>query len=226
MVDRRVGLVWDRGACFVAAGERVRAGAHGATGRERPETQRRILDAAIQVFSEKGYYAAAVDDIVRASDTSKGSFYHFFPSKQGIFLALVDQFSALMVERVQAAIARERGALGKVDAALGAVLETLAGHRRLARILLVEAAGLGHAFQTKLLEVHAGFAQAIQAHLDRAVEEGSIPPLDTEIAAYAWLGAINEVVTRWLFAGAPDPLEDALPELRRLLLRSIGVEAP
>lgn len=188
------------------------------------DTKRRILEAAAEVFAEKGYYATAVDDIVRASDTSKGSFYHFFPNKQGIFLSLVDHMYSMLLRRVESAIEQERGAIHKVDAALRTVLGEFARHRRLARILLIEAAGLGHAFNDKLFQLHAGFAGLIKRYLDRAVAEGSIPPLDTELAAYAWLGAINEVVTRWLYTGQPDPLDKALPELRAMLLRSIGAE--
>lgn len=189
---------------------------------DEPATKRRILEAAAEVFADKGYYAAAVDDIVRASDTSKGSFYHFFPSKQGIFLALVDHMYSVLLRRVEAAIAKEQGALNKVDAALRAVLCEFSRHRRLAKIMLIEAAGLGHAFNDKLFQLHAGFAALIKRHLDRAVEEGSIAPLDTDLAAYAWLGAVNEVVTRWVHTGQPDPLDAALPELRAMLLRSIG----
>lgn len=191
---------------------------------DQPKTKRRILEAAADVFADKGFYATAVDDIVRASDTSKGSFYHFFPSKQGIFLALVDHMYSVLLRRVDEAIEREQGALNKVDAALRTVLSEFSRHRRLAKILLIEAAGLGHAFNDKLFELHAGFAQLIQRYLDRAVAEGSIPPIDTNLASYAWLGAINEVVTRWVHLGQPDPLEAALPELRAMLLRSIGAQ--
>lgn len=191
-------------------------------GRTRPQTRERLLEAAIKVFSEKGYYATAVDDIVAASDTSKGSFYNFFPSKQEIFLALVDRLFGRLVSRVEASVAEKRGALPKVDAALHAALDEISRHRRIARILFIEAAGLGHAFNEKLFELHKSFAALIAAHLKRAVEEGSIPPIDTELAAYAWFGAINEVVVRWLYTGEPADLLDALPELRSLLLRSIG----
>lgn len=193
-------------------------------GRERPETRSRILDAAVRVFSDKGFYQTAVDDIVRASQTSKGSFYHFFPSKQGIFLALVDALNDQLVAKVERAIAHERGALRKVDAALGTVLMEFSSHRRLARILLVEAAGLGHALNEKLFSLHTSFAGLIQHHLDAAVKEKSISPIDTELVSYAWLGAIYEIVVRWLYTGRPDPLEDALPELRRLLLQSINAQ--
>ena len=43
-------------------------------------TRDRILQAALQVFAEKGYHRAVVDDIVRASETSKGAVYHHFPN--------------------------------------------------------------------------------------------------------------------------------------------------
>lgn len=191
-------------------------------GRERPQTRSRILDAAIRVFSDKGYYQAAVDDIVKASNTSKGSFYHFFPSKQGIFLALVDSLNDQFVARVERAMAREQGALRKVDAALNAALKEFASHRRIARILLIEAVGLGHALNEKLFSLHASFAELIQKQLEDAAAEQSIQPVDAELVSYAWLGAIHQIVLRWLYTGRPDPLEAAAPELRRLLLMSVG----
>src|SRR5690606_3453730 len=122
------------------------------------DTKRRILEAAAEVFAEKGYYATAVDDIVRASDTSKGSFYHFFPNKHGVFLSHVDHMHSMLLRRVESAIEQERGAIHKAAAALRTVLGEFARHRRLARILLIEAAGLGHAFNDKLFQRHAGFA--------------------------------------------------------------------
>jgi hypothetical protein len=81
---------------------------------------------------------------------------------------------------------------------------------------------LGRPYQAKRLEVHARFATLIQAHLDEAVAEGSIPPLDTRVATLAWLGALNEVVVQWLHSGRPDLLTEAVPALAPLLLRSIG----
>ena len=63
----------------------------------------------------------------------------------------------------------------------------------------------------------------IAGHLDQAVAEGAIAPLDTQLTGVAWFGALNEVVARWLMADEPGRLEDAYPPLRALLLRSAGV---
>ena len=185
-------------------------------------TREKILQAALQVFAEKGYHRAAVDDIVRVSATSKGGVYHHFPNKEALFLALVDEFSAHLARAVALAIASSHGALAKVEAALRAGLETFAGHRDLARILLLESVSLGAAYEAKRAEVHGRFAALIQAHLDEAAAEGAIPPLDTRVATLAWLGAVNELVIQWLAGGEPHLLDRVVPALTPMLLRSIG----
>jgi AcrR family transcriptional regulator len=189
-------------------------------------TRDRILQAALEVFARKGYHRAVVDDIVRASATSKGAVYHHFPNKEALFLALVEDFAGRLAAAVAAAIDGSHGALGKVEAALRAGLETFALNRELARILLLEAVSLGSTYEAKRAEVHDRFAALIRLYLDQAVAEGSIPSLDTRVATLTWLGAVNEVVIQWLHTGEPDLLGEAVPALTPMLLRSIGARNP
>lgn len=58
--------------------------------RRSEETRSAILDAALRRFSIAGYNAASVDDICNEAGVSKGAFYHHFPSKQALFLALLE----------------------------------------------------------------------------------------------------------------------------------------
>ena len=187
------------------------------------QTKERLLEAAADVFADKGYFGAAVDDIVRASDTSKGSFYFHFPNKRGIFSALLDHLTGRLFGRVEQALAEEPDPVRKLDAALGAALTAFAQRKRLARLLLVEAAGLGHTMDEHLMAVHGRFIALIKRHLDDAVALGRVAPLDTELAATVWMGALNEVVIRCLHTGEPAQLQDAIPTLRALLLRSAGI---
>ena len=189
---------------------------------ERSRTRRqRVLDAALEIFTQHGYGDAAIDDIARASDTSKGGLYFHFPSKQALFLALLDEASAALLRRVEAAMAAESDPLLRGDAALREVLHAFAGHRLLARLLLVDALGAGKEFNAKLNELHAAFAALVADCLDEAVAQGQIAPLDTRLAAYAWYGAINHVVLSWLLNGEPARLEETYPTLRALLLHGV-----
>ncbi|MDO9300850.1 MAG: TetR/AcrR family transcriptional regulator, partial [Anaerolineales bacterium] len=163
-----------------------------------------------------------VDDIVSESKTSKGSFYFYFPSKQDIFLALVDTFAELLENRLRARIDSETSGMARLDLALHVCLETFGQYRGLAKIAFVQATGLGLAFEEKRRAVNDRFIEIIKNNLDEAVAEGSIPALDTEVAACAWMGALNEIILRWVYTGQPDPIR-TLPALRKLLLQSVGV---
>jgi AcrR family transcriptional regulator len=56
------------------------------------ETKARILKAAQDLFSRSGYESASVADICAAAGISKGAFYHHFPSKQAVFMSLLDDW--------------------------------------------------------------------------------------------------------------------------------------
>ena len=89
-------------------------------------------------------------------------------------------------------------------------------------MLLASGVGLGPAFDESLLRLHDRFAGLIRERLEAAVDDGSIPPLDTTLASYAWMGALNEIILRWLYTGEPSPLISAAPQLKSILLSSVG----
>ncbi|MBK0839823.1 TetR/AcrR family transcriptional regulator, partial [Escherichia coli] len=76
----------------------------------------------------------------------KGGVYFHFPSKQALFLALLDEAGALLLRRVERAMAEESDPLARGDAALRTALATFGKNRRLARLLLVESLGAGKEF--------------------------------------------------------------------------------
>lgn len=196
-----------------------------APARDPGSTRAKILDAALSTFSRKGYHDTRLDDIVDESDTSKGAIYFHFANKERLFLALVDQFADLLERRVLDAIAGQAQGMGRVQVALETVLETFGRYRRPAKILLVQAVGLGNIFEIKRAEVNERFARLIETYLKEAIEIGDISPIDSEVVAHAWMGAIYGVVIRWVTTGEPEPPR-IIRTLVPLLLRSVGYEIP
>ena len=196
----------------------------GFSPRDPDGTKGRILDAALEKFSSQGYHDTRIDEIVAGSGTSKGAIYFHFPNKERLFLALVDQFADLLERRVRAAIEPEEVGMGRVQAGLRACLDTFGKYRRPAKLLLVQAVGLGSSFEQKRMEVNDRFTGLIQGWLDEAVAVGDIAPVDTEVVACAWMGAIYAVVIRWVYTGEPDS-QRILSALLPVLLKSVGYEA-
>ena len=64
------------------------------------QTQQRILDAAVEVFSELGYDSAKMADVVERSGTSIGSIYHHFGGKPELFQAIWDRVMEQLSERI------------------------------------------------------------------------------------------------------------------------------
>jgi AcrR family transcriptional regulator len=189
------------------------------------DRQRRILDAALSVFTRRGFKEASVDEIAEEAQTSKGGVYFHFPGKQTLFRALLDLSARRLLERVEAAIAQANDPVARADAALLTVLGAFAEHRSLARLFMIEALGAGAEFQERLLAMHDEFIDLIRRHLDDAVALGVVAPeIDTRIASRAWFGALNEVILHWLLQGEPERLDDAYAALRPLLMRSVGVQ--
>lgn len=193
--------------------------------RDPENTRNKILDAALDIFSSKGYHDTRLDEIADESHTSKGSIYFHFPNKERLFLSLVDQFAGLLERRVREAIEGAPVGMERVQVALETCLSTFGDYRRPAKILLVQAVGLGQPFEQKRMETNDRFARLIGGYLKEAVDLGHIEPVDLEVVSYAWMGAIYNVIIRWVYTGEPTP-DRIVAGLMPTLLRSVGYEPP
>jgi AcrR family transcriptional regulator len=103
----------------------------------RAETRRRVLDAAADVFAERGYDAATLDDVAEAAGFSKGAVYSNFAGKRELFLALMQDRVEGRIEQVRHAGERLGEPEGKVASAAGE-LEGLIGTDADWHLLFVE----------------------------------------------------------------------------------------
>ncbi len=187
------------------------------------QARERILNAALDIFAHKGYRDTQLDEVAARANTSEGSIFFHFASKEQIFLALIDQFADSLERHIIEAISQREQGMERVRAAIEACLQTFGRYRWPAKILLIQAVGLGAVFEEKRAEVHERFAGLIEQYLQEAIDLGQIQPVDTEVTAHAWMGAIYNLVIRWLQTGEPAP-ERIVRTLPPLLLRSIGYQ--
>ena len=101
-------------------------------------TRDEILEAAAQIFREKGFHAASMQDIALAVNLQKASLYHHVSSKQEILLALLDRALDLLIEHIEQVISQPLSPDEKLRQAMRVYLEVMLENRDLAAVLLLE----------------------------------------------------------------------------------------
>src|SRR5262245_65409100 len=79
-----------------------------------PDKPQQIIEAAVRVFSRKGYCNSRVSDIAREAGIAAGTIYLYFDTKEEILITLFREKMAGFVEAVRQAIAEERDAVAKL----------------------------------------------------------------------------------------------------------------
>ena len=192
------------------------------------ERREHLLDAAARVFAQRGYADAQMDEIAAAADTSKGGLYFHFPTKEALIGAVIGRAGDILRRRVHRAMtAAGPDPVARADAALSTLVETLAAHRSLARVLAAERLGGSVAARARVAEIEDEYVEIIANELRSALALGRLTrlegPLDPDLTARAWVGMVRSTLAAWAAGRVNAPLDRIHPELRRLLLRSAGV---
>jgi AcrR family transcriptional regulator len=175
-----------------------------------PRGERRraeIVQAALELFADRGYHDSGVADIAAQLRMSHGTFYRYFESKRDILEHLVDYGSA----RIQAVIAVDGVATdspatiaeyrAQVAAIAGALVGLVYNEPQMIRVLLFEATGVDAEMTAKVFALLDALRAVTAAYLQRGIEAGFLAnDLDAEETARA----INGMV----FAGALSSLRE------------------
>ena len=187
-----------------------------------PRDQRRaqLLDAANEVFTSKGYHAAAMDDIAEAAGVSKPVLYQHFPSKLDLYLALLDSSCERLVEVVTEALASTDHNADRVVATMGAFYEFVSSSAGEFRFVFEsDLTGEGRV-QQRLWRVNDEIADAIAAVIS---EDTALPGAESKLLAISLVG-IAQVSARYWVSGdsAKIPLDEAKQLVSSLAWRGIS----
>ncbi|MBC7318543.1 TetR/AcrR family transcriptional regulator [Candidatus Bipolaricaulota bacterium] len=161
-----------------------------------PAVLERIVEAGKKLFARQGFHATGMRDIAKLAQVSIGSLYHYFRSKDELFLAVVRR--ALEERLVQARELLKQGLPG--PAILQEVLTTyfsgLAEEPETAQLLSRVWAPEDPALWKKLGALLEEYAQAIAEILAEASRTGAIRPVHPLLTAYALLGMAGAITLR------------------------------
>lgn len=178
----------------------------------------RILDAAIEVIAENGYFRARVTDIAARAGVADGTIYLYFKNKEQVLMAAIDSAFAAFLKRAREELSHTQEPHQRLRRLAQLHLETLGSNRSLAVVFQTElrqsAKFLAQFSHHQLIE----YFDLIRAEVREGQRTGVFRrELSDKIVANCFFGALDEMVTSWMLsehdyplAGAADAVVDVI----------------
>lgn len=180
-----------------------------------------VLDTAIYLFTQQGYFNTSIPDIVRESGVSTGSIYHHFGDKEGIAKALFDMLIVRM-ENVFSDIERQHDT---AQARCRAVIELLF------QIAEEEPEVMTYMLFIKHRELMPGMApicsskpfRQMREMIAKGIKAGEVRPMDDMVAAASVFGGALRMISLRLDGVLERPLDEYLDEIWSCAWRSVSL---
>jgi len=188
----------------------------------------RLLEAALTLFTTKGYAATAVREIVEAAGVTKPMLYYYFGNKEGLYVALM-RGSYAVFEETLAALQKHRGTAREriLFFCLG-LFDCFRAH--IPRVRLIYAMYFGPpqgAPAVGLEQYFDNMLQSVRFMIEEGVAAGELRSKDPAIHAWAVVASLNTVMKEQLFRPDPHLDRDGLAQVLALILdQSAGNVGP
>ena len=141
------------------------------------DARKRIVQAALKLFSARGYHGTGIADILKESDVKRGSLYHYFSSKKELAFAAIDEQVRLIVEK--GSIRHLTTDAHPIDRMLEVIDELptmvkLDSGETLTPSLAVRLAAVDADFQQRLSAAYGGLIDELEVTLQKGVAQGDI----------------------------------------------------
>ena len=180
----------------------------------------RILAAARKVFAARGFWGGTLNDVAVAAGLTRAGLLHYYPSKQDVLIALLEDRDRWVREAVPDRAA-EATMIEYLDAEVADVLPVLLEERQLmqlAHMMTAEAAGEQHPAHDWVAARYAAIRERLSDCVRSSIAAGDAPAdLDPESTAAAMLGGLEGLENQWLVDPEAVDVAHSLAQLRILL---------
>ena len=173
------------------------------------DRRRQILDAAIRVFARQGFNDCRVSDIAREAEVAYGLVYHYFDSKDQVLNELFVERWSLLLAAIEETDSREIPSREKLDAVAAFIIDSYRHDPELMKVIIIEVTRAANSFtRTHLPEIRQAYALIAKIVRDAQAAGEFRSDVDAEFASMWFYGAIEQLLTGWVFEIIPDGESD------------------
>jgi TetR/AcrR family transcriptional regulator, fatty acid metabolism regulator protein len=173
------------------------------------DKRRIILDAAVRVFARQGFHTCRVSDIADEAGVAYGLVYHYFQSKDEVLDTLFLERWDVLLDAIREVDASGEPARAKLHAIAGFIIDSYRHDPDLMKVIIVEVTRAANSFGAihldKIQEAYLGIARIVESARAEGSFKSDIP---SEFAAMCFYGAIEQLLTGWIFELLPHTDEE------------------
>lgn len=190
----------------------------------REDKRRRIIDAAVEVFAEKGFFGAKVSEIAKRADVADGTIYLYFKSKDDLLISLFEEKMGEIIERLTEILEPLDDPEEKMREYIVAHLELVAQQPHLMQVLTVELRQSARFIKEYRPQGFKRYLSIIGAILEEGQAKGVFrKDLEPAVFRRALFGAVDEISLEWVLRAQAHP-EEGPPQHRdhRIIAKQIA----
>lgn len=177
--------------------------------RQREEEARRqdVLEAADQLFSHQGFFKTSMAEIAEAAAFAIGTIYKLFPSKEAIYIALIESKMEEFDRLLHAELARRKGVVAKLEAVIRLRLAYADRNRDFFKVYVSEWSGfewtIKSAFGERIWRRYLDQLTLVADLIRTGIRDKQLRPIEPEAAAAALHGMLNSIIYLGILQASP-----------------------
>jgi TetR/AcrR family fatty acid metabolism transcriptional regulator len=192
------------------------------------DRRRQILDAAVRVFARQGFHGCRVSDIADEAGVAYGLVYHYFRSKEEVLDTLfLERWDVLVATFDEVAAREDMAPRDQLHVIASFIVDSYRYDPDLMKVIIVEVTRAANSFgRTHLVKIREAY-DGIAGIVERAQAEGTFKSdVTPQYAAMAFYGAIEQVLTAWIFDLLPREQEE-YEQAKRFVVETVcgGLDA-
>lgn len=193
----------------------------GVREQKKQQTRKAIIDAAIKLFTEKGFEQTSMDELSRAAGVGKGTIYGYFKAKDEIFLAYCEAELDFAFAALDRKLDEEAPLVDQLVAYMMGQITFVTANREFGRIFAREMTFPGENTRLRSRELDMRYLSKLGEVLGRAQLRGELPGESDLLLLIAHLHALYILVLSTLYSGDVTNLNNAEILIRSLLLQAL-----
>ncbi len=185
--------------------------------RKQKDARDRILQSALDEFSEKGFHATTIDSIAERAGMAKGTVYRYFKTKESLFNALKEDTISEFVELARQDLSREEDVLRIIESVIRMYLSFFEKNSAFFKVIVQEHKDFGREFSEKFINELILALPGLKRRCWKASRTGRLKQMNYFTVFFGIIGFLNGVIQKWLHEGAEGSLLDEIDTVKEVL---------